>query len=131
MAYSNYGVGRNQLNKALNEELDGINTSIQNINTNMTTVINNYINKDTSNYKSKVLTKDDDDFPLTREYRRTEDNTVAILATNSNPDDNGWYQTLNLKFYKKDGTTLDKTIEYHFTYLESGLIDTNDGGVLL
>jgi maltodextrin utilization protein YvdJ len=81
-------------------------------------------------YKSDVTATDTNGNPTEVEYRRKADNTLAIKRSASNPDTNGFYQTVVEQFYNTDGVTVYKTVTYTFSYLENGLIDTSDGGVI-
>lgn len=81
-------------------------------------------------YKKDVTVVDANGNPTEVEYKRKSDNTLAIKRNASNPDTNGYYQTVVEQFYESDGTTVYKTATYTFTYLDNGIIDTSDGGVI-
>ena len=55
-----------------------------------------------------------------QEYNRT-DGTLAIVREASNPDENGYYQTIVETFYKRDGSVL-YTDTYTYTYSKTGAI---------
>lgn len=101
------------------------------------TIVNTIDNKtgdiltlDTVQYSSDVLAYDDDFNPTHIQYKRKSNNKLVLDTTASAPDSNGYYQVLTCKIFNDDGSTIKKTITYHFTFLESGYIDTNDGGVV-
>lgn len=85
---------------------------------------------DLAQYKKDVTVIDANGNPTEVTYKRKTDNTLAIKRNASNPDTNGYYQTLVERFYNTDGTTVHKTVTYTFTFLENGIIDTSDGGVV-
>lgn len=83
-----------------------------------------------SQYKKDVTVLDANGNPTEVQYKRKADNTLAIKRVASNPDVNGFYQTVVEQFYNADGVTIYKTVTYAFTFLENGIIDTSDGGVI-
>lgn len=50
------------------------------------------------------------------------DGTLAVTRQASNPDANGFYQTIVETFYKADGTTVNYVDTYSFQYSDSGAI---------
>jgi hypothetical protein len=81
---------------------------------------------DLSQYKGIVTVVDENDMPTTKQFKRKSDDTLAIEIIASNPDINGFYQTVIKKFYDADGTTVYKTITYTLTFRENGIINTSD-----
>jgi len=81
-----------------------------------------------SRYDKDVISVDADNMPTEVHYKR-DDGTLAIKQTASNPDTNGYYQTIVETFYEEDGTTVYKTITYSLTYLSNGIIDTSSKAV--
>ena len=81
-------------------------------------------------YKKDVTVSDINGNPTEVQYTRKSDNTMVIKRNASNPDLNGFYQTVVEQFYNIDGVTVYKTVNYTFTFLENGIIDTSDGGVI-
>lgn len=51
-----------------------------------------------------------------------EDNSLAIKRQASNPDINGYYQTIVETFYKADGTTVNYADTWTYTYTDTGAI---------
>jgi hypothetical protein len=89
-----------------------------------------YIDEDVSKFKCSVISADINERPTDVEYRRKTDNTLAIKRLASNPDTNGYYQTVVEKFYNAAGTSVVKTVTYTFAYYSNGIIKTSDGGVV-
>jgi hypothetical protein len=100
--------------------------SIEEINT----IITEYINQDLDQYKRSVITIDENNQPIDIEYKRKSDNTLAVKRLCSNPDINGFYQTIIEKFYNEDGITFKLKVTYTLTYYENNIIKTSDGGVI-
>jgi len=106
-----------------NELSDEINTGMENI--------DSFIEEnDLSKYKKDITAIDSNGNPTEAQYKRKNDNTLAIKQNASNPDLNGYYRTVVERFYAVDGVTVTKTVTYTFTFLENGIIDTSDGGVV-
>lgn len=59
---------------------------------------------------------------VTHQVLKRADGTIGIVRDASNPDVNGYYQTYNETFYRKDGMTVNYTDTYIYTYSASGAI---------
>jgi hypothetical protein len=75
-------------------------------------------------YDRDVTTTDTNNDPTEIQYTRPADDSLFLKRTYSNPDANGWYQTITEEFYESDGTTIYKTYVYTLTYLSNGIVDT-------
>lgn len=82
----------------------------------------------TSRLKFAITQFDSDGNAIEVEYRRL-DNSLFLKKEASNPDLNGFYQTVNEKYYELDGSSLKKQIKFSLLYNKNGLIISNDGGV--
>lgn len=72
-------------------------------------------------YPFDVVQSDTNGEPIHIVYKRL-DGTVIVDATRSNPDTNGFYQTIVKKTYDKDGTTLKQTKTYTLGYNSNGVV---------
>ena len=61
---------------------------------------------------------------ITYQELERADGTLAITRTASNPDTNGYYQTIVETFYKADGSTVNYTDTYTLSYTSTGSILT-------
>ena len=59
---------------------------------------------------------------LTYQELAREDGTLAVTRQASNPDANGFYQTVVETFYKADGQTVEYTDTYTYTFSSAGAI---------
>jgi hypothetical protein len=75
-------------------------------------------------YDKEVVMVDGNNMPTEVNYKR-EDSTLAVKQTASNPDINGYYQTIVERFYEDNGVDVYKTITYSLTYLSNGIINTS------
>jgi hypothetical protein len=75
-------------------------------------------------YDKEVVTYDANLMPTEVNYKR-KDGTIAIQQLASNPDVNGYYQTIIEKYVANDGATIYKTITYTLSYLSNGIIETS------
>jgi len=73
-------------------------------------------------YDRDVTTTDTNGNPTVIEY--SNNGSLFLKRTYSNPDSNGYYQTITEEFYKSDGTTIYKTYTYTLTYFSNGIVDT-------
>jgi len=74
-------------------------------------------------YSYDVVTSDANGKPTYATYKRTND-TLYKNVTCSNPDANGYYQTIVEKTYDVNGTTLKQTKTYTLTYNTDGIIQS-------
>lgn len=85
--------------------------------------LQNQINTITYDYNFDVLTSDSNNNPTHAVYKR-QDNTIYIDVVSSNPDSNGFYQTVVQKIYDFDGVTLLRTKTGTFTFNIDGVIQS-------
>ncbi|QOR33925.1 hypothetical protein IMX26_10520 [Clostridium sp. 'deep sea'] len=78
--------------------------------------------------KFEVTETDSNENPITVEYKR-KDNTLYLRKTASNPDDNGFYQTITEQYFRVDGVSIRRIIKFNLKYNSKGLIISSDGGV--
>ena len=76
-------------------------------------------------YDRDVITIDSNGNPTVINYNRSGGGTLFLKRTYSNPDSNGYYQTVVEQYYQSNGTTVYKTIAYTLTYFSNGIIDTS------
>jgi len=77
---------------------------------------------DFSKYQKEVISVDAYNKPTQVDYTR-DDDTLAIRHVASNPDSNGFYQTV-VETYYDSSEVFYKTITYTLTFLSTGIIDT-------
>lgn len=91
------------ITKQQDENIEQINTSIEEI------------EKNIANYNSYANNKDSNGVYRIIEYKR-ENETLYMKSTLSNPDANGNYMKDTWQFYDDVGTTIIKTINWNLTY---------------
>lgn len=75
-------------------------------------------------YNRDVISRDINGNVTEVQYKRPSDTSLFLKRTYSNPDVNGFYQTVTEQFYLSNGTTIYKTSTYTLSYFENGIIDT-------
>lgn len=78
--------------------------------------------------KFAVIVSDVDNNPTTVEYKR-QDDKLYMRRVATNPDSNGFYQTITESYYREDGTTKLKDIVFTLAYNSTGLVTSSNGGV--